>query len=205
VINSKTDTRLAGTHYNEDDFLVNAEWVFNAKPVKELDGTEFSKSDVDLITQVTAFFRSIGSKTERDDLGSVELTRQGVKDSLGHGIGRDKASAFMAVPDVIKHGRIIDRQINWKNRGKDRYVIDAPIAIRSVEYIAEVVIEQNLLGKNRYYLHEVEVKEKARNVFKTATERSTFQASRLVLTKKIQEKNLTINNIPQNSSRVKPN
>jgi len=111
----------------------------------------------------------------------------------------------MAVPDVIKYGRIIDHHVNWKNRGKDRYVIDAPIAIRDIEYIAEVVVEQNLSGKNRYYLHEVEIKEKARNVFKTATERSTLRASRLILTKKIQERNLTTNNIPQNPSHVKPN
>ncbi|MCL2690037.1 MAG: hypothetical protein FWE57_09370 [Chitinispirillia bacterium] len=134
-------------YYSEDDFQANAEWVFNAEPVKKLDGTEFSKSNVDLITQVTDFFKSIGSKVKHSSLGDVELTRQGVKDSLGHGIGREKAAAFMAVPDVIKHGKIIDHQANWKNRGKDRYVTDAPVTIRGVEYIAEVVIEQNLSGK----------------------------------------------------------
>jgi len=42
-------------------------------------------------------------------------------------------------------------------------------------------------------------------MFKTATERSTLRASRLILTKKIQEKNLTISNIPQKSSLVKSN
>jgi len=67
-------------------------------PVKKLDGTEFSKSDVDLIAQVTNFFNSIGSKVERSDLGVIELTRQGVKDSLGHGIGRDKSVALWRFP-----------------------------------------------------------------------------------------------------------
>jgi hypothetical protein len=170
-----------------DDFRENVEWVFSAEPIKRLDGSEFSKSDVDLITQVAEFFENIGGKVERDGFGEVELTRRGVKDSLSHGIGRAKAVAFKAVPDIIKHGRIIDRQINWKGRGYDTYVIDAPISIGNTEYIAEVIVEQSLSGNNKYYLHEVEIKEKAQGVFKTATERSTPQAPKLIITKKIDE------------------
>jgi hypothetical protein len=45
-----------------DNFWKNAEWVFSAEPVKQLDGSEFSKSDVDLVTQVAQFFESIGGK-----------------------------------------------------------------------------------------------------------------------------------------------
>ena len=169
-----------------DDFWKNVEWVFSADPVKRLDGSEFSKSDVDLVTQVARFFESIGGKVEREGLGEVELTRRGVKDSISHGIGRAKASAFMAVPDVIIHGKVIDRQTNWKGRGYDTYVIDAPILIGKTEYIIEVIVEQSLQGKNKYYLHEVEIKEKAQGVFKTATERGTPRAPKLIITKKIE-------------------
>ncbi len=168
-----------------NDFKKNAEWVFSAEPVKQLNGSEFSKSDVDLVTQVSQFFESVGGKVEREGLGEVELTRRGVKDSLSHGIGRAKAAAFMAVPDVIKHGKIIDRQTNWKGRGYGTYVIDAPISIGKTEYIMEVIVEQSLHGSNKHYLHEVEIKEKARSVFKTATERSTLQAPKLIITKKL--------------------
>jgi hypothetical protein len=169
-----------------DDFGKNVEWVFSADPVKRLDGSEFSKCDVDLVTQVAQFFESIGGKVEREGLGEVELTRRGVKDSISHGIGKAKAAAFIAVPDVIIHGKIIDRQTNWKGRGYGTYVIDAPISIGDTEYIIEVIVEQSLHGKNKYYLHEVEVKEKAQGVFKTATERSTPQAPKLIITKKIE-------------------
>ncbi len=162
-----------------------SEWVFSAAPVKRLDGTEFSKSDIDLVTQVASFFDSIGGQVERADIGVVRLTRQGVRSSIAHGIGRTKAAAFMAVPDVIKHGKIIDYQENWKGRGYDTYVIDAPILIGSGEYIAEVIIERSHSGGNSYYLHEVAIKEKAQGVFKTATERSTPQAPTLIITKKM--------------------
>jgi hypothetical protein len=170
-----------------DDFWKKVEWVFSAEPVKQLNGSEFSKSDVDLVTQVSQFFKDIGGKVEHDCLREVELNRRGVKDSMSHGIGRVKAAAFMAVPDVIKYGKIIDRQTNWKGRGYCTYVIDAPISIGKTVYIMEVVVEQNLHGRNKYYLHEVEIKEKAQGVFKTATERSTPQAPRLIITKKIEE------------------
>ncbi|WP_294848858.1 hypothetical protein [uncultured Eubacterium sp.] len=65
--------------------------------VKNLDGTEFSKSDTDLITQVTDYFNSIGNEV-KSKYGTIKLTRTGVKSSIAHGIGRNKAIAFKAVP-----------------------------------------------------------------------------------------------------------
>jgi len=157
------------------EILKDVEWLFNAKPVKQLEGTEFEKSEIDLITQVDKFFKSIGGKVEREDLGTVDLTRQGIRSSIAHGIGREKSAAFMAVPDVIKYGKIIDYQKNWKGRGYDTYVIDAPITIGNVEYIAEVIINQDKDGQ-RFYLHEVEKKEKAQSAFKTGMDTSAPQA-----------------------------
>jgi hypothetical protein len=195
------------------EVVANAEWVFNAEPVKQLEGSEFSKSEKSLITQVNEFFKSIGGKVEREGLGMVNLTRRGVKSSMAHGIGRVKAAAFTAVPEVIKQGKIIDHQTNWKRRGYDSYVIDAPINIGNTAYIAEVIII-NEKEKNRFYLHEVEVKEKARSAFKTgvdtgalqapertqsafktATERSAPQASRLIITRKLKKVNKNISEI----------
>jgi len=160
----------------EKEIVSNIEWVFNADPIKILDGTEFLKSKIDLITQIDDFFISLNREVFREGLGVVNLTRRGIKASIAHGIGRKKAVAFAAVPDVIKYGKIIEHQINWKERGYDTYVIDAPISIDNIEYIAEVIIEQNKSKKNEFYLHEVETKEKAQSAFKTATERSAPQA-----------------------------
>jgi hypothetical protein len=159
-----------------NDLKADIHWVFNTEPVSELTGQEFEKSEVDLITQVDSFFKSIGRKVEREGLGTVRLTRRSVKSSLAHGIGRAKAVAFKAVPDIIKYGKIIDYQENWKDRGYNTYVIDAPIKIGTEDYIAEVIVEQSKNKKNKFYLHEVETKEKAQSAFKTATERSALQA-----------------------------
>ena len=157
------------------EILENIEWVFNADSVKKLTGSEFSKSNIDLITQVDQYFKSFDRKIERKGFGIINLTRQGIRSSIAHGIGRKKAVAFAAVPDVITYGKIIEHQVNWKGRGYDTYVIDAPVMIGDIDYIVEVIINQDKDGQ-RFYLHEVEVKEKAQSAFKTGMDTSAPQA-----------------------------
>ncbi|MEG0914746.1 MAG: hypothetical protein RSG57_03235, partial [Christensenellaceae bacterium] len=75
--------------------------VENIKPVARLKGTEFAKSDVSLRDQVNEFFDGLGNVVTNDVLGEVELNNRGIKDSMAHGLSRQKAIAFAAVPDVI--------------------------------------------------------------------------------------------------------
>jgi hypothetical protein len=163
-----------------------AEWLDTTAPVSALTGNEFPKSQIDLITQVEAFFKNLGGSVFREGIGTVELDRRGVKSSIAHGIGRNKAIAFAAVPEVIKNGKIVDSHKNWKGRGYDTYVIDAPITIGTADYIVEVILEQNAGKETTYYLHEVEIKSKLHSVFKTGTQPSTPEgASKLIIAKKL--------------------
>lgn len=124
------------------------------KAVSELTGNEFPKGATKLTEQVGAFFKSLGNKVFRSGLGEVELSERGVKDSIAHGLGRAKAVAFAAVPDVIKFGEQVDHQSNWKGRGYDTYVFVAPVNIGEKRtYVGAVV--SRLKDSNRYYLHEV--------------------------------------------------
>lgn len=152
----------------EKEISANIKVVANMKPVATLSGSEFSKSKTDLVTQVTDYFDEIGGCVNTE-YGKIELTKSGVKSSIGHGIGRNKAIAFKAVPDVLKEGKIIDFQNNWKNRGYDTAVFAAPIKIADKDYFmaAVIVVETE---RNSYYLHEVAIQEKEDNtLFKTGT------------------------------------
>lgn len=152
----------------EKEIAANIKTVANMKPVATLSGNEFSKSKTDLVTQVTDYFDEIGGYVNTE-YGNIELTKSGVKSSIGHGIGRNKAIAFKAVPDVLKEGKIIDFQKNWKNRGYDTAVFAAPIKIADKDYFmaAVIVVEAE---RNSYYLHEVAIQEKEDNtLFKTGT------------------------------------
>lgn len=122
--------------------------------VSVIKGNEFQKGDKTLIEAVKEFFDGIGGKVQRDGFGEVLLTKKGIKSSIGHGIGRAKSAAFKAVPDVIKNGKQIGYQRNWKDRGYDTYVFAAPVSIDNrTAYIATVVKHDSTA--NRFYLHEI--------------------------------------------------
>lgn len=124
--------------------------------VADLTGNEFPKSDKpgeDLVSQVTTFFKDKNT-IMRDDIGEIELSREGVRSSIAHGIGRKKAIAFKAVPNVIQYGQLISGEINYDGRGYNNHVIAAQITIAGVPHNMIVVV--NDYGKfSEFYLHEV--------------------------------------------------
>ncbi len=134
----------------------NFNWLMSADPLVALTGEEFKEN---LVDSVSAFYGQMGNRVTRDGLGEVTMTRHDVQSSVAHGIGRIKAAAFAAVPDVIQYGREFNQAENYKGRGYTSITIAAPISIREEQYICEVVINKRDKSNN-FYLHEVEVKEK---------------------------------------------
>lgn len=125
----------------------------NSGLVAQLTGSEFSKGSKKLSEQVSDFFRSLGNRVLRHNFGEVIIDNRSIKDDMAHGIGRAKAVAFAAVPNVIKDGQQIDYQPNWKGRGYDTYIFAAPVDIGGQRsYVAAVVRSDSA---NRFYLHEV--------------------------------------------------
>lgn len=186
--------------FNSDtDFDKNIKYVANMKPVASLNGNEFAKGETDLVTQVSDYFKSIGNKVE-SKYGTIVLNRTGVKSSVSHGIGRKKAVAFMAVPDVIKNGRIIDYTDNYKKRGYDTAVFSAPIQLGDEDYYVAAVINVEK-EKNSFYLHEVAVVNKKEDdmSFKTGTVKhgtpSDISSSIYSLLNKLQNVNKNSNNV----------
>ena len=124
------------------------------EPVREMDGSEFEKRDRNLTDQVSDYFDSIGNKAIHPILGEVVLDKKGAKADIAHGIGRKKAAAFLAVPDVVEKGGLIDYRENWKSRGYDTAVLAAPVKIADQKYLMGVVLERRN-GENQFYVHEI--------------------------------------------------
>lgn len=82
------------------------------------------------------------------------MQKRGIKDDISHGIGQEKAAAFMAVPDVLKCGKVVDYRENWKGRGYDTAIVAAPIKISGEDYITGVCVKRTS-GENKFYVHEV--------------------------------------------------
>lgn len=125
------------------------------EPIFTLNGDEFSSGSGNLYQEVADFFAErYGGKVENPILGEVKLNKAAVKSSASHGLGRNKVMAFMAVPEVIKSGKIFDYQKNWKERRYDTWVLAAPILIKGKKYVCEVIVMDTGEHK-RFYLHEV--------------------------------------------------
>lgn len=157
---------INNVEFSQSDFDKNIETISNMQSVANLTGNEFAKGEKNLVTQVNEFFEKYGNSVENSILCDVDITSRGVKDSIAHGLGRNKAIAFAAVPDVIRDGKIIDYQKNWKDRGYDTVVLAAPISISGKAYYEGVIVTRNA-DTQRFYVHEVITEERTEMPFKT--------------------------------------
>ena len=117
--------------------LEQKEFLFNSKPVAVLTGDEFAKQKgITLTQQVTEYYAVIGGKALSPVYGEVILDKKGVDDDFAHGIGRIKAIAFAAVPQIIEKGIVILPFGKYKS-GENvvSAMIAAPIQIANNEYM----------------------------------------------------------------------
>lgn len=152
--------------FEKSDFENNIKLISQMESVADLSGNEFAKGEKDLVTQVEEYFANFGYSVKNDVLGDVDITARGAKDSIAHGLGRNKAIAFAAVPNVIQYGKIIDYQKNWKGRGYDTVVLAAPISISGKPYFEGVIVTRDK-NTQRFYVHEVITEERTDMPFKT--------------------------------------
>ena len=136
--------------------------IANQKPIK-IRGERFKMGTGTLKADVEQLFREHGNMAHNDMLGDVELNTKGVKDSIGHGMSKEKAALYEAVPALIQNGKIVDYVENHKGRGYNSAILEAPVTITKGDakgdYIAEVVVHRIAGDKRqRYYLHDVTIK-----------------------------------------------
>lgn len=141
-----------------DNLRENRDAIAEGGILAKMDGSEFAPSGKHIVDQVSEFFASLGNKVTRLGFGDIALTRRGAKNSVSHGMGRNKAIAFAAVPSVIENGIVIDEQTNWKGRGTDSVTFGGRVQIGDKIYDMGVIVHK--YGKEspnygKYYLHEV--------------------------------------------------
>ena len=157
---------IKGKHFSKDHIQSNISEIPRMASVANLTGNEFAKSEVGLTDQVNDFFAKYNYTIENPEIGTVEISQRGAKDSIAHGVGRTKAVAFAAVPHTIANGKIVDYQTNWKNRQYDTLVLAAPISINGERYYQGVIVIRDK-SNQRFYLHEVITEKEGETSFKT--------------------------------------
>lgn len=110
------------------------------QPVARITGAEIPVGGK-IVERLQAFANSFGNKVNRPGFGDVLFSKSRIKNSMiGHGIGQVKIDAFAAIPDIIRTGKQIEFQQNWKGRAYDGYIFAAPVTMDGeTAYVAAVV------------------------------------------------------------------
>lgn len=189
--------------------------IANQKPIK-IRGERFKMGTGTLKTDVEQLFREHGNMAHNDVLGDVALNTRGIKDSIGHGMSKEKAALYEAVPSLIQNGKIVDYVKNHKGRGYNSVVLEAPVTITKGDakgdYIAEVVVHRIAGDKRqRYYLHDVTIKKIKDGIYNKQTQQGgTVEQPRSLPDKQvnpssidynIQQDEKYVNSVPQNNDR----
>ena len=133
-------------------------WL-EGEPVAAATGHEYEDVPVkSIIEAVYKNWERVGHRAANPEIGEVVLSKSGIRDSLAHGIGRNKIAAFDSVPEIIARGRVVRFRENWSGRGYDSRVVAAPMSIGGKACVALAVVNTGANG-NRFYLHEVGVVE----------------------------------------------
>lgn len=153
----------------------NFDYVRRMEPITTLKGNEFEgKRGVKALTEaVLELYESHGNMVHNDVVGDIMLSRRSVKDDIAHGYNEVKAITFKAVPEVLKNGKVLSYQKNWKERGYDTAVIGGKINIaegKNAGDYYQICVLKVTDDHNRMYLHEVQTMKKDGDIpFKTWT------------------------------------
>lgn len=156
----KYSPRLPENFISNEQIEKNIHEVANMDSVAEVTGNEFPREEGgSLIERVFNNYEERGvNEIVRDDIGTIQINRKGIKSDIAHGVGRRKVAAFAAVPDVLQNGKIVDVKYNYKGKHEDRVVIAAPITLGGKTAFVGAVV-QKTVNSDSFYLHEVEIKD----------------------------------------------
>lgn len=188
IINTEKYKNLPENIKNTVDF------IFTAEPVAEVKGDEFPNNGENLNQRILNYYtEKYNNIVNVEGFGDIILDERSIKDSAYQGLSNNKVNAFAIVPDVLLKGTNLNTKVKYKGKNEDRYVFVAPITIKGENYFCEVVVKNtdksgNQNGKQRFYLHEVEITKKLADVF-TAPQGGTSASSKSIIADLINDLN----------------
>jgi len=126
-------------------------------PANALQAVEsFGNSGDRLEKKIAAFYaQTRNSEVEVSGIGKVRLDLRAVRNSRGHGNQPERLAVFVAVPDILKRGRIIDTR-PMRNDARGRFFqVAAPLRVEGIVCIGVVQIKAPHKGISRMYVHQV--------------------------------------------------
>lgn len=140
--------------YTEKEIRENSVALQNMEPIGHFTGNELGDRSIPLDERVKVFFDSIGNNVYSEQFGDVSLGKSSINSEFRHGMTPVKVVTFAAVPDVIKHGKVI-YTISKNNSGLERIIVAAPVTVGTpAEKMYTAVMLQRDPQTQRLYLHD---------------------------------------------------
>jgi hypothetical protein len=92
---------------------------------------------------------------QRSDVGDIEFSKTGVKNSLAHSFYPQKIEAIPAIPRVLELGKVIDISPDFDGKPLTNIFIAAPIQIGTVSKLLVVRVRKHDGGSNKFYVHDL--------------------------------------------------
>jgi hypothetical protein len=113
---------------------------------------------------------------QRSDIGDIEFSKTGVKNSLAHSFYPQKIDAIPAIPSVLEFGKIIDISPDFDGKPLTNIFLAAPIQIGTVSKLLVVRIRKHDGGCNKFYVHDIYDVSGAKNMSDTFKPGGSAQA-----------------------------
>lgn len=135
-----------------------ADLMEGMNPVYEVSGNEFNKNDSNgrtLKERIREYFEGVGT-VHNHEIGDVKLNNQGVHNMYAHNprLSLKMKISIMAIPDVIKNGKVVSKINNYKGKDEQHTVLVAPVTIKGELHYMGVVIN-NKGNIQEYWNHKV--------------------------------------------------
>jgi len=103
--------------------------------------------------ELANFYKSIGTKINRQDFGDVIITPRIINHALEYVTTSGEATAFFVAHKVIKQGIMIGYHKNHKDRNVDTITFAAPVELNGKRGNMAVVVK--IAGRNTYKAHRI--------------------------------------------------
>lgn len=116
------------------------------------------------VVWATEKLKPTGYKVDRQNFGTIIFDEGHIREALRHITNRpDEMGAVLALPRVLKRGKIIEQHENHKDRIQASFTIAAPIEVNGVRGNMAVIVQRTT--RNFYHAHRVLLPDNANFTF----------------------------------------
>jgi hypothetical protein len=125
------------------------------KPIISVSSLDMPIQNGKLIDTALAWIEKNPIGIVSTEIGDVEVTKSGIKNSFGHTNYKNKVTVLPAIKPILEHGVYIGNAPDWNGKKIQNYYFAAPVNLDGKRKIVFIRIRENEGRPKLFYVHEV--------------------------------------------------